>query len=310
MKKIYFQLIGIIIFAIILTRVDYSKMVKLLFEINISYFCYALFLVLLNVIVKGMRWNYIKRLQKINYALMRSVSMYSASEFLSIFTPGRLGELAKVFYLIRDGHSPTTALSGVVIDRVSEFLIPLLIFYLGSYVFSPVVFQGCSMVLLIVLLFFLFLNMYSQKIRSLASLLCGKLFKKLDFSSYKDFINDFRQLSVGNVLVIMTISSISRFNYFCAMYLIFIGIGLSSSPYYVIYTVSFAAMISILPISIGGLGTRDATIIYLLSQIYIEREAALLFSFSILLMALITASVGVVFWLKSPLHPKTAESTL
>jgi uncharacterized protein (TIRG00374 family) len=66
-------------------------------------------------------------------------------------------------------------------------------------------------------------------------------------------------------------------------YLIALSLSLNISYWYVLISVAISSLIAILPISISGLGTREATFIFLFSIINIVPEEAV--SFSLLILA-------------------------
>ena len=56
--------------------------------------------------------------------------------------------------------------------------------------------------------------------------------------------------------------------------------------------VSISSIISLIPISVAGIGTRDAFLIFIFSQWGIAKEKAMLFSFCFLAVYLVSACFG------------------
>ena len=63
---------------------------------------------------------------------------------------------------------------------------------------------------------------------------------------------------------------------------------------------SVVALIQMIPITIFGVGTRDLTLIYLFPLLGFSNEAALSFSFLLLVFVLMHSFLGLILWLKFP----------
>ena len=86
--------------------------------------------------------------------------------------------------------------------------------------------------------------------------------------------------------------------YFLAKYTIALSLGLNLSFVNLTIVSVLIIMANILPISIAGLGTREAIIIYFFSLFSINKESALLFSLLILTTDIIINSFGLIPYLR------------
>ena len=65
---------------------------------------------------------------------------------------------------------------------------------------------------------------------------------------------------------------------------------------------SISNVVSFIPISISGLGTRDATLIYLFGRVGLHAETAVIFaSFVFIVCFVMSGLMGFVAWLLKPL---------
>ena len=120
--KKYLFLIGIIIFAIIISRLDFHKLILILNNINYQYLFLAFILLLPILMIKSYRWNYLMKKQNINYSFKKSFLMYGIGMYIGIITPGRLGELSKIAFLKNDHHSLGKSSVSVILDRLTDLL--------------------------------------------------------------------------------------------------------------------------------------------------------------------------------------------
>jgi uncharacterized membrane protein YbhN (UPF0104 family) len=68
--------------------------------------------------------------------------------------------------------------------------------------------------------------------------------------------------------------------------------------------VTIATFVSLIPISIAGIGTRDIVLIGVFGSVGIEPEKAVAFSLLILLLLVFNGVIGLFLWFKNPLIPK------
>ncbi len=96
------------------------------------YLTAAIIIVFPMLLNKAWCWNYIKRAQGIKYSLWNSFLMYCSGMYIGILTPGRIGEVVKIFYLKKDGYSIGKSLVGAVLDRLTDFIFLAAFAFLGS----------------------------------------------------------------------------------------------------------------------------------------------------------------------------------
>jgi hypothetical protein len=81
------------------------------------------------------------------------------------------------------------------------------------------------------------------------------------------------------------------------------GLGIDVSVWYLFLIMPVVTLVEVLPVSVAGLGTRDAAVIYFFSVAGIQDAAAVGFSLGYLLIGTyITALTGFIMWLRRPLR--------
>lgn len=81
-----------------------------------------------------------------------------------------------------------------------------------------------------------------------------------------------------------------------------LGVNIDIPYYYLIACIAIASIVSIIPIAISGIGTRDATSVFLFSLLGKNREAAVSLSLLVLLMMAINGLIGYFVWIKYPIR--------
>lgn len=306
--KRYSFLFGLILFVIILSKTNIGEIFQNIKNIKFPSLVFAITLLLPMLFNKALCWNYIKRKQGIKYNLKNSFLMYCSGLYIGILTPGRMGEIAKALYLKKDGYSMGKSLVSAVLDRLSDFVFLLLFLFFGSLffltIFQKQILISISILIISILLFVIFLKI------GLIKWILGKLFKvfipqkyqeswKLNF---QDFINDLKIYNFKNYLIIFLITTFSWVFYYLQMYVLARGINLNVPFLYLIISITVAGLITLIPISIFGIGTRDAALILVLAPFLIAKEQVIVFSALILAMSLTAALIGLICYLIKPIR--------
>ncbi|MFZ5559779.1 MAG: lysylphosphatidylglycerol synthase transmembrane domain-containing protein [Patescibacteria group bacterium] len=304
----YSFLIGIFLFAIILLKIDLGGILQNIKEINPLFLILAMlaaFPILLN---KALCWNYIKTQQGIKYSLKDSFLMYCAGLYIGVLTPGRLGEATKVLYLKNDGHSLGKALVGVVLDRITDFAFFLFVLLIGSLFLISVLQKQVLIliagILVLVCLFIVFLKIGLIKwgINKAFRAFIPRKYQKSWKINFQDFIADLKIYKLRAYVIMMVITALSSGFYYLQMYILARGMNMDIPFLYLAVSVTIAGLVTLIPVSISGIGTRDAALILLLSPLGILKEQAVVFSALILIMALIATLIGLICWLIKPLR--------
>ncbi len=307
--KKYSFLIGLIIFLLIITRLDFLKLIDILSKTNYLYLILASLLAFPLLIAKAYRWNYLKKKQKIYYSLKESTLMYGTGSYLGIITPGRLGDLSKIIYLKNDNYSTGKSSVSVIVDRLFDLFFLFIIGYLGMFFFVSF-FKEAILIITLIIILTLCLAAVILKNHSIRSYL-KKIFNfvipvkyqkswKLNF---QDFINNLKIYKPSNYLFALLITAISWLIHYGQAFLLAKGLDIVNiSFFYLAIAVTISGLLTLLPISIAGIGTRDATLILLFSFFQISPETTISFSTLILLMTILMALIGLVCWVRKPLR--------
>jgi len=305
--KRYSYLLGLILFAFVLLKLNFGEVWQSVENVQISYLIIAALAAFPILFFKSWCWNYILKVQGINYNLKDSFLMYCAGMYLGVPTPGRVGEMAMAFYLKKDGNSFGKSLVSIFLDRVSDlaFLVGFII--LGSLFFVSVWRKE-------ILIFFSGLAILAMLVLALTKTGTIKWILKKAFYffipekkqnnwkvNFQDFISDFKIFNLKSYTAIMLITALSWSAYFFQMYVLAWGVGLHVPWIYLSVTVTITGLITIIPVSISGIGTRDVALILLLAPFLIPKEQAIVFSALILFMSLLAALIGLVCWFIKPI---------
>ena len=196
-------------------------------------------------------------------------------------TPGRLGEISKGYMLGKMKYSLSSSIVSAVLDRIVDIFF-LLGFGLFGFFYFYKEFQIDVVLLVIVVggiaaVSALLLN---RRVRLKITTFIRKKIKDDD----GDVIQSLKEIKKDKMLVLSALSILAWVLYFCEIFLFSESLSIDVDVIFLVSAISASTIISILPISILGMGTRDATLIFLFSMKGIATEKTLALSFLILLM--------------------------
>jgi glycosyltransferase 2 family protein len=312
--RILFQALGVALFAVILTRVDVGKIGAAYRHIRLSSALGGVALLFALTLLKSLRWRRIVASQGTTVPVSIAFRVYAASLYLGVVTPGHIGDFAKSLYLTGRGMSAGKAIFSSLADRLFDVVFLAVIGYV-SLLFFPGIFANqllmSSLLLALVgavvaALAFRreFLARFTRKF--LSGMPNRGIRTSLD-RAVTEGIEEFGRLGIGTIAVagLLTLAA------WTAHYLFFVifasALGLGASIPVVIVSVSAAVFVSLIPVSLSGLGTRDLALILIFHRVGLSREAAVTFSFSFLVVYLIQGITGLLCWLSVPLRGAGAE---
>lgn len=260
------------------------------------------------VIIKSYRWVRLLREMGLSLGLGTASALYMVGIFYGTTTPGQAGDLLKAVYLRDRGQPVAPALLSVVLDRLCDLLVmaalaTIGIFALGSLLPSRELQMAlvAAMGLGLAALTTLIVARGPRQWALTAALprLAPRLRASLDrWNSQLAALH----LRPGLAVEVALLSLGSACFTFWRLWLLFAALGLTAVPLYVVVGVSaLVAVLQVLPISIGGIGVREAVFFPVLAAYGYSTEQALTLSALFLLINVEHIVVGFIVSLWFPL---------
>ena len=301
-----FRVLGLAVLAAMLYRLDLSQVWEMMQDADLLLVVLSIILIPPLILIKTYRWQGIMRSQEIYLRFTPALLVYFGSLFIGFITPGRLGELVKVVHVTRDcGVSSSRAFSGVLADRLFDVYALLVIGGAGLLALST---RGADKLeigiaaLLAVLPLVLFINArtfgWIQRIGSRLTGLGRTVFAA--GSWLQDMRHSLRRLTWRQLLSGVVLTLIVTAIFLSQAYLLARALDVPASFDEVFYATALGSLASLVPISIAGLGTREATIVGYLGTVGVDAEVAL--TFSLLIFVAFYGATGVMgaiaWWVK------------
>ena len=281
-------------FWFVLRGIDMAELALMLKTQRHSALIMAGGLLLLQVLFGAVRWQYIiTALSEKNHpSLLHTIKYFYISVFFNCCLPGTVGgDVIRVF-LVKSEHTPLPlAISSVVIDR----MMALAALGVMGFVTMPIMAQhiGISAWLL----------MPICAVLGVSGLF---LLFNLDKISYLRNAHWLAHL-LYSLRLLITNKKIAVFSLFLAImghicycicaYILAESLGSHISLLDSLTLVPWVLLISIIPLSIGGWGLREAAMVFALALISVPQAAALTISVQLGLLSIITSLPAGILWM-------------
>ena len=284
----YLNFIGFLLLAVILWKIDFKQVGHYLKNVNFWYLLLAYPFLILNVSLKSVRWNYLMRSQGVKLPLSRTLYVYFWGYYFGTVTPGRVGEISKAIYFQDKFENLGRAFVSVVVDRLYDVGIRVaLLFILYPLYSSLFEFRFIGFFILLVSIgagVIILVRMKSIRniVTKFSRFVIPKKYYQSIMNNISGFVNDTVRMitSIKVVGVSTLITLVCYLFYFILTYSIQKSFNIDMDFTYNIFCVVITSLAAVIPISISGLGVREAVMIYMFSNIGLGKEAAVLFSLS------------------------------
>ncbi len=309
--KKYSFLIGFVILGIVISRIDIRSLAQALKQANYFLIIAGILILIPNFLIRSWRWNYLKRIQNIKFKLVDSFLIYLVGFLIGVVTPAKIGELSKVIYLKNQNYSVGKSMVSVFLDRFLDLIYFLIFGYFGILFALKELTHQVNLIYLILILSLLILavliklgwhKIFLKKVFYLVIPEKYQTELKINFS---EFLADLTLITPKNYIIAFAITTISWLIYYYQMYLFALSVNLDVPFITLAIAVTVAALITLVPISFLGIGTRDVTLVVLLQAYTGDISKIILFSQLILLFNISAAIMGILAWKLKPLPFKS-----
>jgi uncharacterized protein (TIRG00374 family) len=309
-KRLSWRLIGPFVLVAAVWWAGPSRVWAVLAGTRWAFFAAALSLAFPLALGKGTRWRVLLRGYRIHLRFNEAVGMYAMGMTMAGVTPGRLGDFVKVFPLVRRGHGIGRAVFCSIVDRLIDMAFIVLagcasFFYIAPLLSAP--FRTLSLLAAIGIVVLAFSKRWLP--------LARRAVLRLAPVRHHDAVSEFWSEMVSGSFVwhgrrAATISSLTvgAWGVQCATaFLCAQALNLPVSFLYLSACLAIATVASFLPITVAGVGTRDAVFLGLLQPAGLSRQEIL--ALSSLLLAVFLCNC-ILFYLISIVFGASKEASV
>ena len=314
LKILLFRLIGVGIFIyLIMVVVNPKELGRAFRSLDVHALLWVIPLHLLQWTLRVLRWQILLRNEGIAISFHENYAVATAGFFLGCLTPGRVGEFAKVKFLMNAGYPFRGAFMSSLLERILDlaalgvfvllgitYCLPL--FQATALAYGPVTLLLCGS---IVVLFWVRSHLKALVLRLLPETLAEGVERKMNI-----FRDSWRAILGTQWLWIGFYSlAIWGLNYWM-IHILFQGLGYSLSLLYSFSFAAFGSLAGLLPISVYGMGIRESLLIGLFALLRwpAPDTAGILFGLMFMVLLVYHVLLGFVWWMSPAMKRFVAKN--
>ena len=263
-------------------RGEFFEGINHLTNIKFSFLFVALVINFASLAVVAVRLGIILLVQGIRSSFSRLYYLWSISLFFNLFLPSAVGgDIAKAYYLCKDSNKKMGSVTSVLIDRFFGMMATISIGYVAyllarKHIDDPRIGQLLFWAVTVVLIsvFFVMSKRFSEPAKSFILKLSPSQFKNRFQKLFEVF--ELYRTRRANFFVLYGYSLLAQAMFILMVYFLARSIHINLPLAIFFLFMPLITVISMLP-SIGGLGVREAAIVYLFKG-YISLDQAVAFS--------------------------------
>ena len=263
----------LLVFYLLFRRIDLSQVIALLHVIPISTWLIATLLTLSFPVMSAVRWHFILGTMGFDVSIARCLLIIVGLWPLSSISPSKAGDLLKAISLRRD-IGPMVVAGSVLTERALDLLMLALFALIGG-------------------LFFRDLRIIAVATVAILGVSAATMVARLDIelpfgqriqTKLRELLHSIRVLGTqpGTLVAILVLTAANWFASIVQTKLLFHGIGANVPFVFTAAALPVGIFVGLLPITFGGMGTRDSAMVVLFAGFATAPQAlavGLLYSF-------------------------------
>lgn len=296
--------------ALLYRKVEWADLRAVFLEMKGQWLAALYALLFFNTSISAFKWRQLLLADRIHIPWHSLIAKYLIASFFSMFLPSNIGgDAYRIYAVARKGSGTARSFASVLADRVSGFIAVVLL----GFVFCLLARSHLpdQRILLIPVAAFLVLCagvgvLLEQGFarRALHWRIIARVPKLQRFGTgLLDSVLEYRR-SPGLFVRVMALSFLFQMNSIVCLFLLSRALGLEVQFRYFCMFVPIITLFETLPISINGIGVRDALYVYFYGSVGLEKHESLSLAIAYIFTTFIyCASGGVLFMLNKSSEP-------
>lgn len=316
-------IVGLGIFALIVYGIGLEKILAVLRPIDPRRLLVFPLLIVFVLWIRGVRWVYLIRTIGLHYTLWRAILVGAIGYFGGAITPAKVGDAIRAYYMYRDtDQNLGECFVTVVVDRLMDVIVVMVFGVLSVFTFSyfyinlPAIWiiVGAVPVIFGVAYLLLHKELMTKLLKPMIRALAPQRYRSELEQNFDRFYGSIGKYAVEwrRTLVALLLTLVYWASVFALAWTATWVLDMKVSWYYVVLVMPLITLVELIPISVSGLGTRDAAAIYFFAIVGASSAQSVGFALIYVLSGTyFTALIGFFIWLFRPRRYKDqAEAPL
>jgi uncharacterized membrane protein YbhN (UPF0104 family) len=288
-------LVSVAILAFLGWRMDWGRVAQAFVSLRVDIWLAAVGLYVLTQVVSALRWQQLAVPLGFRRPLRQYISFYLIGMFFNLLLPTSIGgDVVRAEYLRKAGGQRLAAFLSVFIDRFSGLLV-LLALACVAMLFCPIDLPRWVPI-----------SVYGTGVGALVGLATLPFFARWTdrYERTRRLVSGIR-LYFTNTRLMVSSTALSIFVQAAnvgVVWLVGLAIGAEVPASYYWVLVPMVTLLTLLPVSLNGMGVREGGMVLFLAPLGIEKETAIMLAFLWFLVFTTTSVAGGVIYLLGGYH--------
>jgi len=298
--------IGIALFVYLLFKFDMSNIFQEILNADVKFLIIALFLIFISFFTSTLKWFVIARRQKIDVPFFEALKINMISGFYGFLTPSRLGSIIRIEYLKKYGKNKIgKGISNYILEKILDLGSLFLLVLISSFALKDILsityfhyaLSGLGIILLLIMIF-----VDENRSREILKFFYFKFLPKKIKETAKDGFYSFYEdmPKKRHFIIFFFLNMVNWIVLYSIFFFIALSVGINAPFIYFLLFMPIATFVGQIPITINGLGTREAVLISLFGILGVD--GAKIFSMSLInlmINGIFPASIGMLLAIKN-----------
>jgi uncharacterized protein (TIRG00374 family) len=283
---------GLVLFSFIYIKIGLQNIVKGLFAMNYLYLIPILFIFIISFIIGAFNLKILTDVvAKVKFSTMFRYHIHSWA--LGLLAPGKVGEVSLIFYLKRHSLTLGEGFAVFVLDKLITVFVLGIISVIGFFFLINKEHAALVAMVLFLILIILILLITRRKIRWFVQKYILRKYERKFNGFYRLLTKLILRKKIIGINVFLTVFKWASTSFI--IYLFLISLNFRVDFVYVFMINAIIVIVSLIPISINGLGLREGSALYLFSLVGVTPEIIATTYIFINLMTYFAAGLSLMF---------------
>ncbi|MDD5281970.1 MAG: lysylphosphatidylglycerol synthase transmembrane domain-containing protein [Candidatus Omnitrophica bacterium] len=313
-KKVLSVLLRIVISAVLLfvlfkfNKIDFSALMNDIKDANRIFLAVGFIFIPLVNILGFLRWKMLLKSAGIIIPLKKLISAFCGGIFFSIFLPSTIGgDLVKAVDLVSHTQKAKQVIATVFLDRLSGYIGLVLVVLPAIMLGGPLIedkivyFSVAIIVIMLIIVLLLLFNsfIYNRITRFLSVPGAGKIREAIkDMHREIHVFRNHKKMIVANLSLSLLIQALFP----VSAYFVGLSLGVRIDLIYFLIFLPIIGAITLLPVSMGGLGLREGLYVVYFAKAGVIKQLALAMSLLSFSFIVFSGAIGGIIYVLTVHH--------
>ena len=305
-------IIAIVLLTWLFYTIDIDSMKIKILATDLRFFFMACLIIVCGNVFGALRWRVLLTSKGYKFPIRLLTSYYFIGIFFSFFCPTVVGgDIGRGYYLYKKGAAKEVAIDSIITERILG-VAALICFSLFSILINTSLVDVPGLKYMIIAISICFFSFIILIFYQGTWALIPKKLKKYASNQLSLLVNLWHGIreyidSPGILFRCFLITILFQLSGIIATYLIGISIGCSINFFYYLMLLPIVWLISMIPITLNGLGLRESAFVFLFVSVGMNKESAVSISILIFLLAVVQGLLGSIFFIFNKIDIKSIK---